>query len=69
MELGEAEAVGMLDHHDGRVRNVDADFNHRGRDQHVDFAFLEFPHDMFFFFGIEPSMQQADVKIGKSLVA
>ena len=35
MELREPEALGVLDHHQRRVGHVDADFDHRGRDQHV----------------------------------
>jgi hypothetical protein len=33
VELGEAEALGMLDHHHRGVRHVDPDLDHRGRDQ------------------------------------
>ena len=33
MELREAEAFGMLDHHHARLGHVDADFDHGGRDQ------------------------------------
>ena len=38
VQLREAEALGVLDHHQRRVRHVDADLDHRRRDQHVDFA-------------------------------
>src|SRR4029453_15544318 len=31
VQLGEAKAVGLLDDHDRRVRDVDADLDHRGR--------------------------------------
>ena len=33
VQLREPEALGVLDHHDGRLRHVDADFDHRGGDQ------------------------------------
>ncbi len=33
VKLGEAEALGMLDHHHGRARHVHADLDHRGRDE------------------------------------
>ena len=33
MELREAEAFRMLDHHDGRFRHVDPDLDHRGGDE------------------------------------
>ena len=38
VELREAEAVGLLDDHDRRVRDVDADLDHRRRDEHVELA-------------------------------
>ena len=41
MQLREAEAVGLLDDHHRRVRNVDADLDHRRRDEHVELARLE----------------------------
>ena len=45
MELREAEAVGLLDDHDRRVRDVDADLDHRRRDEDVELARLELRHD------------------------
>ena len=33
VQLGEAEALGMFDHHDRRVRHVNADFNDGGGDE------------------------------------
>ena len=41
VELGEAEAVGLLHDHDRRVRDVDADLDHGRRDEHVELALLE----------------------------
>ena len=38
VELGDAEPVGVEQHHRGRVGDVDADLDHRRRDQHVDVA-------------------------------
>ena len=35
VELGEAEAVGLLDDHDRRVRDVDADLDHGRRHEHA----------------------------------
>ena len=35
VQLREAEAVGVLDHHRRRVRDVDADLDHRRGDEHV----------------------------------
>ena len=38
VQLREPEAVGLLHDHDRRVRNVDADLDHRRRDEHVELA-------------------------------
>ena len=38
VQLREAEPLGVLDDHDRRVRHVDADFDDRRRDEHVDVA-------------------------------
>ena len=36
VELGDPEAIGVEDHHHGRVGHVDADLDHRGGDEHVE---------------------------------
>ena len=41
VQLREAEALGVLDHHQRRVGHVDADLDHRRRHQHLDCAGLE----------------------------
>ena len=41
VQLGQAEALGVLDHHHGGVRHVDADFDHGGRNQNIQLALLE----------------------------
>src|SRR5215813_13856865 len=69
MELRKAKAVGMFDDHHGRVGNIDADFDHSRGDQKIEFALLKFTHRVFFFSGIEASVQQADVKAGKDAIA
>src|SRR5439155_16721657 len=43
MELGEAEALGVLDDHDGGVGDVDADFDDGGGNQDLDFVFAASP--------------------------
>src|SRR5882724_1784746 len=63
MELRQAEAIGVLDHHDACVGNVDAYFDYRSRDQHIDLATLKLAHHMFLVAGIETSVQQADMQI------
>ena len=44
VDLREAEALGVLDHHHGRLRHVDADLDHRGGDQEPRFAGGEARH-------------------------
>src|SRR6478672_11033302 len=46
VELREAEPVGLLNDHDRRVRHVDADLDHRRRDEHVELACLEPRHQL-----------------------
>ncbi len=46
VQLGEAEALGMFDHHDGRVRHVDADLHDGGRDENARAAILEGEHGL-----------------------
>jgi hypothetical protein len=46
VELCEPEAVGLLDDHDRRVRDVDADFDHRRRDENVQLPRLEPGHQV-----------------------
>ena len=38
VELGDAEPVGVEDHHDRRVRHVDTDLDDRRRHQHIEIA-------------------------------
>jgi hypothetical protein len=44
VQLREAEALGVLDHHDRRVGHVDADFDHGGRDEDLRSPLLERLH-------------------------
>ena len=44
MKLRQAEALGMLDHHHACFRHVDADLDHRGRDQKPRLALGEARH-------------------------
>jgi predicted DNA repair protein MutK len=41
VQLGQAEALGVLDDHDGGVGHIDPDLDHRGGDQHRDLAIDE----------------------------
>ena len=38
MQLGQTQALGILDHHQAGVGHVDADLDHRRRDQQGDLA-------------------------------
>src|SRR5690349_11694141 len=58
MKLREAEALGVLYHHQGRVGHIDADFDHRGGDQHADLAADEALHGRRFFIRLHPAVQK-----------
>ena len=45
MELRQAEAFGLLDHHDRGVRHIDPDLDNRCGDQQADLAVGEVCHD------------------------
>ena len=57
VELGDAEAVGVEQHHHRRVVDVDAHLDDGGRDQHVDLAGGERPHRRVLGVGGEPAVQ------------
>ena len=46
MQLRDPEAVGALHHHDGGLRDVDADLNDRGGDQDIELARAEAVHHL-----------------------
>ena len=60
VQLREAEAVGLLDDHDRRVRDVDADLDHRCRDEHVELTGREGPHDGAALRGLQPAVHASD---------
>ena len=60
MQLRQPEAIGMLDHHDGRVGHVDPDLDHRRRHQHLDLAGPETPHDVVALLRLESPVHQRD---------
>ena len=65
MQLRQAEALGLLDHHDGGVGHVDADFDHGGGDQDLDLAALEVSITASFSAWRQFAVQQADGDVGK----
>jgi hypothetical protein len=58
VELGKPEAVGLLDDHHRRVGDVDADLDHRRRDEHVELARLEAGHEVAPVGSLEPPWRQ-----------
>ena len=69
VELGDAEAVGVLDHHDRGVGDVDAHLDHRRGDQHVERAGTERGHHRFLFLRRQLPVQQTQAQAGKHLDA
>src|SRR5713226_5246050 len=66
VELGKAEALGVLDDHDGGVGDVDADFDDSGGDEDLGFVLAEALHDFFFFIAGEAAVQEAELELGKN---
>ena len=65
MELGEAEALGVFDYHDGGVGDVDADFDDGGGDEDVEFAAFEAGHGDFFVVGGHAAVEEAKFEAGE----
>src|SRR5260370_532208 len=66
VELGEAEALGVLDDHDGGVGDVDANFDDGGGDEDLRFVFAEALHDCFFLVAGAAAVQEAELELGKN---
>ena len=60
MELGKAEAVGVLDGHHGGVGHIHPHLDHGGGHQHLDLAGAEGGGDSFFFLGGLLAVEQAE---------
>lgn len=65
VELGQAKTVGVFDHHDGGVGDVDADFDDGGGEEGIDPAGTEFVHHLFFFVGGELAVNHAQAQAGQ----
>src|SRR5689334_11923362 len=65
VKLGEAEAFGVFDDHDGGVGDVDADFDDGGGDENVRFVFAKAFHDGVFFFAGKAAMKEAELELRK----
>src|SRR5690606_4085846 len=60
MKLGEAKSLRMLDGHDGRIGNVDADLDDSRRDEHAQLAFGEGGHGRILHPARHGAVQQTD---------
>ena len=65
VELGDAEPVGVEDHHDRGVRDVDAHLDHRRRHQHVERARPELVHRGLLVGRRHAPVQQAEPQAGQ----
>ena len=65
MHLRQPEPLRMLNHHHARVRHIDTDFDHRGRDQHIGLAALKAPHRDFLVIRVHPPVQQPQPQSGQ----
>ena len=65
VQLRQAEALGVLDHHQRGVRHVDADLDHRGGDQHRDLAAGEERHHRRLLGRRHAAVDQADHPAGQ----
>ena len=65
VELGETEAVGGFDHHNGCVGDVYADFDDGGGNEDVEVAVVEGGHDGVLLSGGQTSVEEADAEVGK----
>ena len=65
MQLGQTEALGMLDHHQAGVGHIDADLDHRGGHQHLHLAAGEQGHHGGFLGAGHAAAQQADHRAGQ----
>src|SRR5450759_3038271 len=59
VQLRQAESLRLFHHHHAGVGHIHAHFDHRGRDQNLDLAFLEALHDGFLLIGAQPAVHQA----------
>ena len=65
VQLGDAEAVGVADDHDGGVGHVDPDLDDGGGHEHVGLARGEAPHDGVLVLGRQLAVQHLDPDAGQ----
>ena len=59
MHLREAETLGVFDHHDTGVGDIDTDFDDGGCDEDIGLATLEAAHGDFLVIGGHSAVEQA----------
>ena len=57
MELRQTETLGIFDHHNGGIRDIDSDLDDRGGYQHMNLICRKCFHDRIFFFSLHLSVQ------------
>lgn len=67
MKLRKTEAVGIFDDHDRSIGNIDAHFDDRGRNEHIDLSCAERFHDRTLLFSSKPSMKKSHARRRKHL--
>ena len=69
VQLGDAEPVGVHDHHHDRVRHVHADLDDGGGDQHVHQPVCERQHHLVLLVRRQPAMQDGEPQPGQRSAA
>ena len=65
VQLGQPEALGVLDHHHTGLGHIHAHLHHRGAHQHLQLAGGEGPDRLLFVLAGQAAMQQAHLQLGK----
>ena len=66
VELAQAEALRIFHDHQCRVRDVNADLDHRGRNEDVKLVLDKRAHDLFLFGGAQFAVDTADAQVRKN---
>ena len=65
VQLRQAHALGVLDHHQGGIGHIHAHFNHGGGHQHIQTACGKFGHHFGFFRRFHAPVHKADRELGQ----